>query len=116
LRLRIYGSEGSAEWYQLNPEELLLSFADGRRQIFDRASNAKVASLPRYTRFKAGHPAGFNEALSNLYFDIHAALQGYKETGEQKSDEVFGADLAVEGLQFLEAMVKSCDTRQWEKL
>ena len=116
LRLRIYGSEGSAEWYQLNPEELFLSFADGRRQIFDRASNAKVASLPRYTRFKAGHPSGFNEALANLYFDIHAALQGYKETGEQKSDEVFGADLAVDGLQFLEAMVKSCNTRQWEKL
>ena len=116
LRLRVYGSRGSAEWYQLEPEELQLYFADGIRQVFDRASNAKVASLPRYTRFKAGHPAGFNEALANLYFDIHAALQGFKETGEQKSDEVFGADLAVEGLQFLEAMVKSCETRQWEKL
>jgi predicted dehydrogenase len=116
LRLRIYGSKGSAEWYQLDPEELLLSFADGSRQVFDRASNAKVASHLRYSRFKAGHPAGFNEALANLYFDIHAALQGFKETGEQKSEEVFGADLAVEGLQFLEAMVKSCKTRHWEKL
>lgn len=116
LRLRIYGSEGSAEWYQLNPEELFLSFADGRRQVFDRASNAKVASLPRYTRFKAGHPAGFNEALANLYFDIHAALSGYKVNGKQESEEVFGADLAVEGLDFLEAMVRSCKTKQWEQI
>ena len=114
LRLRFYGTKASAEWYQLNPEELLVSYADGRRQVFDRASNAKVASMPRYTRFKAGHPAGFNEALANLYFDIHAALQGFKETGEQKSDEVFGADLAVEGLEFLEAMVRSCHSKKWE--
>lgn len=116
LFLRIYGSKGSAEWYQLNPEELLLSFADGRRQVIDRASNAKAASLPRYSRFKAGHPAGFNEALANLYFDIHASLQDYKQTGEQISDEVFGADLAVEGLKFLEAMVKSCETKKWESI
>lgn len=116
LRLRVYGSKASAEWYQLNPEEVLLSFADGRRQILDRASNAKLASLQRYNRFKAGHPAGFNEALANLYVDIHAALTGYKSTGKQESDEVFGADLSVEGLQFLEAMVRSCASRKWEKV
>jgi len=114
LRLRIYGSKGSAEWYQLSPEELVLSFTDGRRQVFDRASNAKVASLPRYTRFKAGHPAGFNEALANLYYDIHSALSDYKTLGKVESDEVFGADLALEGMDFLEAMVRSCESRIWE--
>jgi predicted dehydrogenase len=116
LRLRIYGSKASAEWCQLNPEEIVLSFADGRRQIFDRATAAKVASLPRYTRFKAGHPAGFNEALANLYVDIHAALRRYKATGKQVSDEVFGAHLAVEGLEFLEAIVRSCGSRKWEPI
>lgn len=116
LRLRIYGSKASAEWYQLNPEEVVVSFADGRRQILDRAANTKVASLLRYNRFKAGHPAGFNEALANLYVDIHAALTGYKATARQESNEVFGADLAVEGLQFLEAMVRSCASRTWEKV
>ena len=83
--------------------------------MFDRASNAKVASLPRYTRFKAGHPAGFNEALANLYFDIHAALSGFKVNGKQESEEVFGADLAVEGLDFLEAMVRSSHSRRLEQ-
>ena len=116
LRLRIYGSKGSAEWYQLSPEELVLFFADGRRQVFDRASNPKVASLPRYTRFKAGHPAGFNEALANLYFDIHVALSGYKVNGKLESEEIFGADLAVEGLDFLEAMVRSCESGRWEQI
>jgi predicted dehydrogenase len=116
LRLRIYGSKASAEWYQVNPEELLLSFSDGRRQIFDRASGGKVASLARYNRFKAGHPAGFNEAMANLYVDIHDALIRYKSSGKQESAEVFGPDLAIEGLEFLEAMVASCSTRRWERL
>lgn len=114
MRLRIYGSKASAEWYQLNPEEILLSHADGRREIYDRASNAEIASQPRYTRFKAGHPAGFNEALANLYADIHTALNNYDKIGKMESDEVFGVSLALNGMRFFEAMVRSCSTRTWE--
>jgi predicted dehydrogenase len=115
LRIRLYGSKASAEWYQLNPEELLLSHADGRREIFDRASGATEATQKRYQRFKAGHPAGFNEALANLYTDIHTALQHYKKTGQQASDEVFGVDLAIDGMRWLDAMVRSCSSGKWEK-
>ena len=113
LRLRIYGTKASAEWYQLNPEELLISYSDGRRQVLDRASNVTEANAARYTRFKAGHPAGFIEALSNLYTDIHFALKQYKVTGIQDSQEVFGASLSLDGLQLLEAMVESHKTGGW---
>ena len=116
LRLRIYGTKASAEWLQANPEELLVSFSDGRRQTFDRGMGLPVASQARYARFKAGHPAGFIEALGNLYADIHGALAHYKKTGHQESEEVFGAALAIEGMQWLEAMVKSCSTGKWEQV
>ncbi len=114
LRLRIYGSKASAEWFQMNPEELFVSFADGRRTILDRGAGPAVASQPRYTRFKAGHPAGFIEALANLYVDIAAALERFQTTGRQDSEEVFGAPLAIRGMEWLEAMVRSCQSRQWE--
>lgn len=114
LRLRIYGSEGAAEWYQAQPEEVLLSYADGRREILDRAGNAPVAAQARYTRFKAGHPAGFVEAFANLYMDIAQGLADFKREGQWRSDEVFGADLAIEGLTMLEAMVASVASRQWQ--
>ncbi|MFA7160608.1 MAG: Gfo/Idh/MocA family oxidoreductase [Kiritimatiellia bacterium] len=116
LRLRLFGSKASVEWYQLNPEEVSVAFTNGRRQIIDRASNVRVASEARYTRFKAGHPAGFVEALANLYVDIHAALQRHKETGRQQSDEVFGPALAVEGLKCMEGMARSCETGKWERV
>ena len=116
LRFRIYGSEASAEWYQANPEEVVLSFVDGRRQILDRAATVEVANLKRYNRFKAGHPAGFIEAFANLYGDIADALALYQDAGTWVSDEVFSADLAAEGLLALEAMVRSSHSGSWEKV
>jgi predicted dehydrogenase len=96
LRIRIYGSAASAEWFQANPEELIVSHADGQRQILDRGRDTQVAGSTRYTRFKAGHPAGFLEAFANLYQDIATSLATYQQTSEWQSDEVFSAELALE--------------------
>ncbi|PSB55167.1 Gfo/Idh/MocA family protein [Chamaesiphon polymorphus] len=114
LKLRIYGSHASAEWYQANPEELILAYADGRREILDRAARTEIAKDLRYNRFKSGHPAGFIEAFANLYVDIANALIEYNSSGSYHSSEVFGADLALEGLQMLEAMVLS-GSKGWTK-
>ncbi|MCU7932188.1 MAG: Gfo/Idh/MocA family oxidoreductase [Candidatus Thiodiazotropha sp. (ex Codakia rugifera)] len=113
LRIRIYGSEASAEWFQANPEELILSYADGRRQILDRGADTQLAGLTRYSRFKVGHPAGFVEAFANLYTDIANSMQEYKMTAQWQSDEVFSAELALEGMSMLEAMVRSISMRKW---
>ena len=116
LRIRIYGDQGAAEWYQLNPEELVLSFIDGRREILDRGSAVEVSNQPRYNRFKTGHPAGFIEGFANLYRDIADALQQYKLCGAWDSSEVFSAELALEGMDFLEAMVSSAKSRTWQSV
>lgn len=114
LKIRIYGDKGSAEWYQVNPEEIILSYADGRREILDRASEVDVTNQRRYNRFKAGHPAGFVEAFANLYSDIADGLHQYKRTGAWNSHEVFSAELSLEGMHFLEAMVSSAKSRAWQ--
>jgi len=114
LRLRIYGSKGSAEWFQASTEELLLSYSDGRKEIIDRAASVEIANLKRYNRFKAGHPAGFIEAFANLYCDIAESLIEYRETGQCKSDDIFGVELSISGLQFLEAMNRSVTSKKWE--
>ncbi|MEM6626913.1 MAG: Gfo/Idh/MocA family oxidoreductase [Pseudomonadota bacterium] len=113
LKLRIYGDQASAEWVQSDPETLLISYADGRREILDRGGDASEAGSERYTRFKAGHPAGYVEAFANLYANIADCLFA-RRTGETApSDEVFGADLALEGLQFLDTMTKAAEQRAW---
>jgi len=114
MRLRLYGTLGAAEWHHAEPEELRISHADGRREILDRAGATAVASLPRYARFKPGHPAGFIEAFGNLYADLATALRQWQMTGGFASDEIFGAELAVEGLALLEAMQRSATNACWE--
>ena len=116
LRLRIYGDKGSAEWFQTCPEELLLSYSNGRREILDRSATSGVANQKRYNRFKAGHPAGFIEAFANLYTDISECLKTYKAVGRWDSENVFGAELALEGIRLLEAMTTSAAEKSWKSI
>ncbi len=116
LRLRIFGTAGSLEWAQAEPERLRYSRSDGGVEILERGAKLLVANLPRYNRFKAGHPAGFLEAFANLYADLFEALHQFKANGSWKPGEVFGAELALEGLQWLEAMSESAADGQWHKV
>lgn len=117
LRVRVYGTKGGAEWFQMNPEELLFHTIDGDRVIIDRASpNICVANLPRYTRFKAGHPAGFVEAFANLYFDIAEKLRQYKIDGDHNIDWSYGVRQATKGLEVFEAIQISSKVNRWIKI
>lgn len=117
LRVRVYGSRGSAEWFQMVPEELIFNDIHGKRQIVDRASSCvELADEPRYNRFKSGHPAGFIEAFANHYYDIADALLEFRKTGRYQSPWVFTAQLAREGLDMLEAMSKSAKNHSWQKV
>ena len=115
LRIRVFGSLSSAEWFQMQPEDLLLSQANGRRILIDRGSgDANVALQLRYNRFKPGHPSGFIEAFANLYVDIADHLRQHQAQQPRPNDFVYGASESEEGLRFLEAIALSIRTRAWQ--
>lgn len=115
LRIRVYGSLASAEWFQMQPEDLLFSQADGRRLLIDRGSgDADLARQLRYNRFKSGHPSGFIEAFANLYADIADQLRQHQSGAMTRNAFVYGAQESEEGLRFLEAISRSAQTRKWE--
>jgi predicted dehydrogenase len=117
LRIRVFGSLASAEWFQMQPEDLLVSDADGGRRLLDRgAGNASLARLPRYNRFKAGHPSGFIEAFANLYADIADHLRHHLAGQPMPNGFVYGADESEEGLRLLEAVARSSATKTWQSL
>jgi predicted dehydrogenase len=116
LSVRIFGDEASAGWVQSNPEQLLLSRANGDRLLVDRASSSSIiANRSRYERFKAGHPAGFIEAFANLYWDFYDTLtsDGPGENAKDSDLYVFDASHAEAGLRMLEAMTESHRSREW---
>lgn len=118
LRVRVFGEDASAEWYQMDPEFLIHHDNMGRKTIIDRASvDVEVAHQQRYNRFKSGHPAGFLEAFANHYWDIADSLEKYLETGLQETtDYVFTAQHALEGLIMLETMTHSSRDRCWKSI
>ncbi len=113
LRVRIYGNKGSAEWFQLQPEEVIFNTIHGSREIIDRASCVDVADQVRYNRFKSGHPAGFIEAFANHYYDLADSLLEFKRTGRNNSPWVFSAALAREGLVMMETLSTSAKNNCW---
>lgn len=120
LRIRVFGDRGSAEWHQMEPEDLNLARIDGTRVRLDRGSpQLRVAADIRYTRFKAGHPSGFLEAFANLYVDIADALvrhRGGAAAGEGPAGHVFGIAQAEQGFRLLEAVHASARERRWRKV
>lgn len=118
LRVRAFGENSSVEWYQMEPEFLLHNDNKGHKSILDRACvDVEVANLPRYNRFKSGHPAGFLEAFANHYWDIADSLRHYQATGIQNANEfVFSSRQALEGLAMLEAMAQSSNERCWKSV
>ena len=113
LKMRVYGSNGSFEWFQQDPEYLLMCDSHGAKLVIDRASDCIEATKPRYERMKAGHPSGFIEAFSNIYEDIfheyHDFASSPNITNNSQMTSWFSLDLALEGLRFFEECVGLSD-------
>jgi len=116
LKVEIYGTEGSASWYQMNPEFLKYNDNRGRNIILDRSSkDIEIADQERYNRFKSGHPAGFIEAFANHYNDIYTSIQHYKNNnGDYLNQYVFDINASISELALMEAIKISIQTKKWE--
>jgi predicted dehydrogenase len=117
MKINIYGEKKSAEWIQEYPEYLTIADQDGQIKRLDRGCNdVFISNQQRYTRFKAGHPAGFIEAFANYYEDIAINLNNFISPQSLiNNSECFGVEESIEGLELFEAISKSCHTLQWVK-
>jgi predicted dehydrogenase len=115
LRIRVFGTTASAEWVQMNPEYLTLHDNRGHTSLITRAANGlHICNQERYTRFKAGHPAGFMEAFANYYADLADWLIRHRSGDRQPHPMVAGVEIAEEGLRMMEAIARSARTRSWQ--
>lgn len=117
LRVEIFGTLGAIAWVQENPEVFTFSDAIGNKKVYDRGClELSISRQERYQRFKAGHPAGFIEALANYYWDIASALREYQNQRKTRffpEAEVFNARHALEGMRLMEAIHASSRERKW---
>lgn len=106
LRLRVFGTRGSLQWYQEDPETLIAADAEGNRLLLDRLStSSELTGEARYQRFKAGHPSGFIEAFANYYCDIADSIGS-----GQLSPWLLPMATVEEGLQVADAIHQAAAT------
>lgn len=107
LSIEIYGEKAGAKWSQENPEELIIAYNNGKKEIINRSCDLLEAGKRKYNRMTPGHPAGFIEAFANLYMDIAS----FYKNG--KNPYVFGLDHTIDNLKFFECAMQSYKKGEW---
>ncbi len=103
LKIRVFGSKGSYEWVQEDPETVVHANAVGDSLTIDRISTSSaITTESRYNRFKAGHPSGFIEAFANYYWDIAEAVHA-----SNLNEYTLSTGVAVEGIAVCHAIQQS---------
>jgi len=102
LRIRVYGSLGSLEWRQEDPNTLMVRSLSGPETVFRRGNAGLCAEAAAATRLPAGHPEAFIEAFANVYRGVFAAIRG--EASALDFPTVWDG---ARGVAFIEAAVRS---------
>jgi len=118
LKIRVYGTKGSIEWVQANPNYLIWSQLGQPQMILTRGGPQTGAAAARVTRVPGGHPEGYLEGFANIYTEVAHAIRAAR-TGAAPDPAVLfpSLDDGLKGMAFIEAAVASArkDCR-WEKL
>ena len=119
LMIRVYGTNGSLEWHQEHPNELIVKYLDKPRSIHRRGNSYNGNECSRFTRLPFGHPEAFIEAFANVYLAAADAITDEID-GRYDSQKDYGfptVEDGVKGMAFIEAAVKSSQNNAaWTKL
>ncbi|WP_225413168.1 Gfo/Idh/MocA family protein [Stigmatella hybrida] len=113
LRLRVFGSAGSLDWRQENPNELVHAPLDGPKRILTRGSPWLSEASRRACRVPSGHPEAFIEAFANVYLGVAADIRARLAGG---AADPLAADYprladGVRGVRFIEKTVESAASK-----
>ena len=108
LRVRIYGSKGTIEWFQETPDKIKIIDADNTIREVHRGYKQITPTAAKYGRLPSGHTEGWLEAMGNLYTSFAECILA-RENGTFTPDMIDYQTVAAgaEGLAFVEACLKS---------
>jgi predicted dehydrogenase len=119
LRIRVYGEKGGLEWAQMEPNTLIVRWAERPMEILRTGGPGLGPEAAAHTRIPAGHPEGYLEAFANIYRNVAKCIQA-KDSGLEV-DPLFKdfPDIkdGVRGMEFIYKVIESGkSTQKWLKL
>jgi predicted dehydrogenase len=114
LRIRIYGEKAGLEWFQAEPNTLLVKWIDKPVEIYRTGHGYASASAAIHTRLPNGHPEGYLEAFANIYRNFAFCLQARwaGKIAEENYQDFPKVEDGLRGMMFIEALVKSNQSNQ----
>jgi predicted dehydrogenase len=116
LRIRVFGTEGSLDWRQEEPNELWHRPLGGPDQVLRRGNPYLGDAARAATRLPPGHPEAFIEAFANIYLAVAAAIGAQREGKKPApaSAEYPTVYDGARGVWFIEKAVESSRSdRKW---
>ena len=111
LRIRVFGSKGSLEWIQNDPNYLKLNPSMGAVRLLERGFfNADFSK--NFSRIKFGHPEGYLDAFANIYREFASTLK----SNSKKKYYFPNEDEGLETAKFIDACKKSSKKKKWVKI
>jgi len=109
LTIRIFGTKGSIEWRQEQPNQLKVTLKGQPSAIYERGTGYITGRAAQLNRIPSGHPEGYYEAFANVYKTYLGAIlktiNGEKLTAEDLDFPKI--EDGVEGVKFIHAVVES---------
>ncbi len=118
LRLRVFGSKGSVEWLQEEPNTLWYGpIGEPVRRMTRGGAGVGEAGL-RGSRIPPGHPEGYLEGFANIYSEAAEAIRAKRDGVAIDPAVTYPTiDDGLEGVAFVDACVRSSsDDAAWVKL
>lgn len=112
IRIRVYGEKGGIEWYQHEPNTLLVKWLDAPTQILRAGGNYgdRLSSFATHNcRTPGGHPEGYLEAFANIYRNFALTLSA-RIDGTEPTKEMLDyprVEEGIRGMAFIDNVVKS---------
>ena len=111
LRIRVFGSKGSLEWVQNDPNYLKLNPEKGAVKYLERGFfDAELSK--KFSRIKFGHPEGYLDAFANIYKEFAESLKNKSKKRYFYPNEDEGLDTA----KFIDACKISSKNKKWQKI
>ena len=111
LRIRIFGSKGSLEWIQNDPNYLKFNPSTGAVRLLERGFFNTDFSK-NFSRLKFGHPEGYLDAFANIYREFASSLKNKSKKRYFFPNE----DEGLETAKFINACKLSSKKKKWVKI
>jgi len=109
LNIRIYGEKAGLQWFQMEPNTLIVKWLDKPMEILRTGVGELYPTAQSSTRLPGGHPEGYLEAFASIYKNFAHCVRAHQagKTPEAVYQDFPTVNDGVRGMNFIYKVIES---------